>query len=298
MLIAGFRKPPTGTWSAGQLVPNEKAYIIAQLTSIIEDQARRRFEINQRQMQHSQLIMRQQQAEEFQQNRLQHWHQQNDMPPPSIPYEFPARPTPQQDAISGSAPQDVPFAIGPENPRFFDSEDQEGQVLVDNIDDEINSPDSAPFAADYQEMFSAASSAALKVAPGADFHKQLTPAPQHQQVDNSAVHNVDMLPTYKLKAPMEIKPNAGPTTVKQFERDDIKSLVQKLQNSGQASAIINSRDEASADGQQQQQPHNSGVVRKHMDVNTVVDMYVVAIIAGISATVTVGLIAIGIGWYT
>lgn len=41
----------------------------------------------------------------------------------------------------------------------------------------------------------------------------------------------------------------------------------------------------------------SDVIKKHLDLNSV-DMYVVAVIAGVSATLTVGLIAIGIAWYT
>lgn len=87
---------------------------------------------------------------------------------------------------------------------------------------------------------------------------------QERPDDYGSPVNVDGLTagsSIKIKSPMEVRPKEN--------------------------AIINN-------GQYLQR---SEVIKKHMDLNTV-DMYVVAIIAGVSATLTVGLIAIGIAWYT
>lgn len=69
-----------------------------------------------------------------------------------------------------------------------------------------------------------------------------------------------------------------------MSRDDLKMLVEKLQKNNQEEAVVNA--------------YKSDVLKKRMETNTAVGMYVIALIAGVSAAVTVGLLAIGIGWYT
>lgn len=69
-----------------------------------------------------------------------------------------------------------------------------------------------------------------------------------------------------------------------MSRDDIKMLVEKLQQNNQQEAIVNAFE--------------TDVMKKRMDTNPAVGMYVIALIAGVSAAVTVGLLAVGIGWYT
>lgn len=292
--------------------------MIAQITGFIEEQARRRFEQNQRQIQHTQQILRQQQAEEYQQNRLQHMlHHHDGHSTPTqreatanrYSFEFPSKSSSAAAIFAAAAATSdgaqrypIPFAVGPNDPRFYEpspivAESGGGGGDVDDADQvnvidaasnaidvtQMNSQNELPFAVDYQEMLSAGNPAALTAADDS----------VGQSNDYSAISTADGVPAIKLKAPMEIKASATAPPSSQRVRPDLNSLVQKLQSNGQADAVLNSH----ADAASEEHVHGD-VVRKQMDVNAVVDMYVVAIIAGISASVTVGLIAIGIAWYT
>lgn len=93
------------------------------------------------------------------------------------------------------------------------------------------------------------------------------------------------VPYYKLKPPMDVNPKVPANNI----REDLKALLDKLQKDGQSNAIVNS-GVAGLD--------KTDVVKKHMTMDDTFGMYVVALIAGISAAVTVGLIALIIGWYT
>lgn len=83
---------------------------------------------------------------------------------------------------------------------------------------------------------------------------------------------------------MEVKPKNNVSKT----RDDLRSLVEKLQQNGQDNAILNTA----------QYPQRNEVIKKHIEIDAAFGMYVVALIAGVSAAFTVGLIALGIGWYT
>lgn len=72
-------------------------------------------------------------------------------------------------------------------------------------------------------------------------------------------------------------------------RDDLKSLVQRLHENGQENVVIN--------GSPYGLP-SSDVFKKQIEINATMGMYMVALIAGVSAAITVGLIGFGIGWYT
>lgn len=48
----------------------------------------------------------------------------------------------------------------------------------------------------------------------------------------------------------------------------------------------------------EKQSMRGDVIQKPMDIDNVMGMYVVALVAGVSAAITVGLIALGIAWYT
>lgn len=67
-------------------------------------------------------------------------------------------------------------------------------------------------------------------------------------------------------------------------REDLQKLLENLQKKGQEEAIVN--------------VYQNDVFKKHMELDAAMGMYVIALIAGVSAAVTVGLLAIGIGWYT
>lgn len=87
----------------------------------------------------------------------------------------------------------------------------------------------------------------------------------------------DGVPTFNVKAPMIPKP--------------------KVTKQGTIDNKINKIDEQAATDKQQQQQQQS-VVQKPMKLDDEIGIYVVAMIAGVSAAVTVAVIAVGLGWYT
>lgn len=111
----------------------------------------------------------------------------------------------------------------------------------------------------------------------------------------------DGIPSYKVKAPMNINPkiitydeilnneNDNSYEISKSEdvafRDDLQKLFENLNRKGQGQAIVNYLNPM---GQ-------NDVAKKPVDLNSA---WVIAVIAGVSAAFTVGLLAIGIGWYT
>lgn len=85
----------------------------------------------------------------------------------------------------------------------------------------------------------------------------------------------DGVPTFNVKAPMIPKP--------------------KLQSTKQGTIDNNNNQEQTATDLKQQQ---QSVVQKPMKLDDGIGIYVVAMIAGVSAAVTVAVIAVGLGWYT
>lgn len=217
---------------------SENAYLLAQLSSIIEEQARRRF---------------QQQLQQQQQQQLQRTHSAaniQELSGPGFTYQLPiVNYEPHND--------EIPFAVGPSNPRYYDNMG--------------------------------------KSMPSSSIYKNILDTDEEPPIRSSS----DGIPSYKLKAPMEVNPkmiNAirpdgnraddrySSESKDVMTRDDLKVLVEKLQKNGQEDAIVN--------------VYRNDVLKKHMELDTAMGMYVIALIAGVSAAVTVGLLAIGIGWYT
>lgn len=158
---------------------------------------------------------------------------------PGFTYQFPIEK--MSLASSDGIDQTIPFAVSPNDPRFYETTETE---------------------ADQQQM-------AFNV--GKDYQTMIGGINGDKSADYGLpIGNMDNVPSVNIKKPMEVRPmGAG-------RRGDTSE-----------SAIINN-------GQYLQR---SDVIKKHLDLNTV-DIYVVAVIAGVSATLTVGLIAIGIAWYT
>ncbi|KAG4074101.1 hypothetical protein HA402_014306 [Bradysia odoriphaga] len=239
-LGTSLRKPPQSpSWGQVQS-QNENAYLLSQLTNIIEEQARRHY---QQQLQHQKNL------------QMKHQHNHGPSPPdddffqrtPAFSYEFPEK---------TSSDDTIPFAISPADPRFYDSTTE----LRDNY--ERSQDDNVQYAVEQNKLS------------------------QSQSTD-------DKVPSYKMKAPMEVKPktnnNLSSKSMDVFTRNDLKLLYEELQKNGQEDVIINS----GLNGR-----FRSDVIKKHMEMDSATGMYVVALIAGVSAAVTVGLIALGIGWYT
>lgn len=91
----------------------------------------------------------------------------------------------------------------------------------------------------------------------------------------------DIEPVYKLKAPMHVNPK----------------IVNSLDNYSSKTGVADKLSKTVATGEAAAMNGRSGVSQRPLDIDSM-GMYIVALIAGISAAVTVGLIAVGIGWYT
>lgn len=129
----------------------------------------------------------------------------------------------------------------------------------------------------------------------------------YKNVLNSEIDPVhltsDGIPSYKIKAPMNVNPKIIPydealnadvddsyemsKSQDVLTREDLKKLFENLQRKGQGKAIVNVLQPFT-------QSQND-VAKKPVDLNSA---WVIAVIAGVSAAFTVGLLAIGIGWYT
>lgn len=94
----------------------------------------------------------------------------------------------------------------------------------------------------------------------------------------------------KLKAPMNVNPKLGDYPGSSLSRDvlsrhDLNGMIEKLQNRHNEFGVhkgISHKD----------------VVQKPIEQHGAMGMYIVALVAGISAAVTVGLIGLGIAWFT
>lgn len=161
---------------------------------------------------------------------------------------------------------EIPFAVGPSHPKFYEK-----------IGNTVQEPTKTDPLLTYKTVLNA---------------------------ENDPVHlTSDGIPSYKVKAPMNINPKIIPyedalneDIENSYEksksedvlmREDLKKLFENLQRKGQGHAIVNLL-------QPSIQSQND-VAKKPVDLNSA---WVIAVIAGVSAAFTVGLLAIGIGWYT
>lgn len=241
LLFSGLRKPPQSP-SWGVQTQNENAYLLSQLTNIIEEQARRHY---------------QQQLQQQKNLQLKHQHNHGPSPPsdddffdrtPEFSYEFPEKPPSSDDS--------TPFAISPADPRYYDSTTEVKDNFDRSHDDNV--------------------------------------VEQNKVIASQKTE--DHVPSYKMKAPMEVKPKTNNRLLSSkstdvLTRTDLKLLVDQLKKNGQESVIINN-------GMDSRVFRRNDVIKKHLEMEAAVGMYAVALIAGVSAAVTVGLVALGIGWYT
>lgn len=161
---------------------------------------------------------------------------------------------------------EVPFAVGPSHPKFYE------KIANTNAD-------------------------ATKTEPVLTYKNVLNS-------ENDPVHlTSDGIPSYKVKAPMNVNPKIIPydealnadldnsyemsKSQDVLTREDLQKLFESLQRKGQGKAIVNVLQPLT-------QSQND-VAKKPVDLNSA---WVIAVIAGVSAAFTVGLLAIGIGWYT
>ncbi|XP_055918223.1 uncharacterized protein LOC129950342 isoform X2 [Eupeodes corollae] len=154
----------------------------------------------------------------------------------------------------------IPFAVDPSDPRFY----EEGPKMSDDL--------SSFYDEDEEQQQQ-------------QQQQQVKQVPVQEPKQNTDVN------FHRVKPPVDLTPMKPVQNLASNGRgrDDINALIDKLQKEGKAGAIVNSQING----------HDEHVVvRQHMGIEGDMGMYVVALIAGVSAAVTVGLIALGIAWYT
>ncbi|KAH8283521.1 hypothetical protein KR018_004930 [Drosophila ironensis] len=195
---------------------------------------------------------------------------------PPLP-SLPNRPSLGHSPNRGSVLRErIPFAVGPNDARFFDNpndpsgeldsralEDYEEYAPIEPTPDgvkggKIATPVPAPVPVEPPKALDAAN---------ANFHR-INP----QSVAAAAVAGVNL---------PQGKDQAGP--------HELNALINKLQKQSKAPqlTLIGAGDA----GQEQI------VLRQHLGMTSEMGVYIVALIAGVSAAVTVGLLALGVTWF-
>lgn len=202
----------------------------------------------------------QQQRQQQQYSYSNNEPQTNDGAGPGFTYKLPV----QYQSFGND--DEIPFAYGPGHPKFYEK-----------IGNTIKDP--------------------IKTDPVLTYKNVLSS-------ENDPVHlTSDGIPSFKVKPPMNVNPKIIPyeddlnddiensyemsKSKDVLTREDLKKLFENLERKGQGKAIVNMLPSFS-------QSQND-VAKKPVDLNSA---WVIAVIAGVSAAFTVGLLAIGIGWYT
>ncbi|XP_036331607.1 uncharacterized protein LOC118743177 [Rhagoletis pomonella] len=243
-------------------------------------------------------------------------------------------PPPNMVSLNGDAVGErIPFAVGPADPRFYerDSDEAEGENNSDELDsralDDYQEfvpaesqnvgakvapgaavaavePDTASETAATSHVATSPDAAAAAAIPADAKSPVLAPAPVEttKLVDGNTATFHRIKPQSVAAAAAvaganvaaAMKPNAHESA--SDDSNPRHALIDKLQKEGKSVvAMHNSREAALGGGSDA----NGGmVVRQHLGVDGEMGMYLVALIAGVSAAVTVGLIALGIAWYT
>lgn len=150
--------------------------------------------------------------------------------------------------------------------------------------------------------------------------EQLTVDPSYQIASNrdDAENNApvrmasDGLPSYKVNAPMNVNPKIlSYDDAMNMESDNSEEMspsknvyfrdeIRMLENSenyqeDNGGGISDEGDDASIEMQSNSEKLQADVEKQPVDLDSA---WVIGVIAGVSAAITVGLLAIGIGWYT
>ncbi|EDW60072.1 uncharacterized protein [Drosophila virilis] len=204
-------------------------------------------------------------------------------PPPPLPMQLPLPSFNSLEANGGYSRnnpgytrQRIPFAVGPNDERFFD-----------NANDPSGELDSRALE-DYEEY-----------------------APAPESTDTEVATSKSKLVTASVPAPKPVEPpKLLDTATANFHRikpqsaaaaavagvnlplskempNEINALIDKLQKQSKSSQMAY----AASTGDDQI------VLRQHLGMNSEMGVYIVALIAGVSAAVTVGLLALGVTWF-
>ncbi|XP_030388611.1 uncharacterized protein LOC115634829 [Scaptodrosophila lebanonensis] len=206
----------------------------------------------------------------------------------------------------------IPFAVGPNDARFFDNaSDPSAELDSRALDDyeEYAPVESAPARAAMGVAAAAAAGAGGGAGGGAGIASSVEPTASSKQIPSKLITPV--LAPAPVETPKlldgtaanfhRIKPQtaaaaavAGVNLAQPKDaQHEISALIDKLQK--QSKTPISAMNSVSSVGQPE--PNEQFVLRQHLGMNSEFGVYIVALIAGVSAAVTVGLIALGVTWF-
>uniref|UniRef100_A0A6B2EFV6 Putative neural proliferation differentiation and control protein n=1 Tax=Phlebotomus kandelakii TaxID=1109342 RepID=A0A6B2EFV6_9DIPT len=117
------------------------------------------------------------------------------------------------------------------------------------------------------------------------------PEPRGAEDASQEEHLKEEFPYYRIKGPINVNPKlkqVDPDASNEAVSREMQGLLQKLSHGmPHGGSVLDPNLLARHD-----------VIQKPMELEAPVGMYVVALVAGVSAAITVGLLAVAIGWYT
>lgn len=161
--------------------------------------------------------------------------------------------------------EEPPFAVGPGHPKFYE---KIGHPIKDST------AKSEPVFT-YKNVLGSENEPVHLTSDGI-FHKVKAPMNVNPKIIPNDDTDTDTENTYDISKSKDV-----------LTREDLKKLFENLEQKGQGKAIVNVLQPFT-------QSQND-VAKKPVDLNSA---WVIGVIAGVSAAFTVGLLAIGIGWYT
>uniref|UniRef100_A0A1A9WQS4 Neural proliferation differentiation and control protein 1 n=1 Tax=Glossina brevipalpis TaxID=37001 RepID=A0A1A9WQS4_9MUSC len=190
----------------------------------------------------------------------------------------------------GNLKHRIEFAVGPADPRFYENEGIISELTEENSgtdiknNNKVNDKDE-----DEEEGLDPKVLDEYEELPKIDHTDSEPNEMENINANNVALISQSAMPSEQMSINLHrIKPQS--TTFKQNQiglvpaHQDLSALIDKLHQNLEHSEKFN--DE------------NHLVVREHLNMKAEMGMYVVALIAGVSAAATVGLFVLGIVWYT
>ncbi|XP_034477679.1 uncharacterized protein LOC117784135 [Drosophila innubila] len=199
-------------------------------------------------------------------------------PPPPMRLPMPNFNSLESVFNRNSVPRErIPFAVGPNDARFFDNaNDPSGELdsrALDDYEEYAPAPEPAP------EVVTAKS-------------KQVTTVPAPKPVEPPKLLDPATANFHRIKPQSAAAAAVAGVTLPQPKEssNEISALIDKLQKQSKspqmALAGVGNGDAA-----------DHIVMRQHMGMSSEMGVYIVALIAGVSAAVTVGLLALGVTWF-
>ncbi|XP_032570046.1 uncharacterized protein LOC6621366 [Drosophila sechellia] len=173
----------------------------------------------------------------------------------------------------------IPFAVGPNDARFFDNpNDPSGELDSRALED-------------YEEY--APIEPTTEVATTASKTKIDTPVPAPVPVEPPKLLDAANANFHRINPQSAAAAAVAGVNIPQSKEQpphELNALINKLQKQSKAPShltLVNGGDSS----------QEQIVLRQHLGMNSDMGVYIVALIAGVSAAVTVGLLALGVTWF-